>query len=135
MRHINQVNLIVSIFGTDFIKEKAIALVFKAIVCKRENVIHPSSRSELYFLGYEDCSVQNWRPLSTWSSGTTSRLPSKGKYVFASRPRRSSIEGRISRECISPPNLIQVNEPYLHYTTIPRKQLKHLQKQVQFDEI
>ena len=33
------------------------------------------------FLGYiVDCPVQNWRPLSTWSaSGTTSRLPSKGR--------------------------------------------------------
>lgn len=92
-----------------------------------------------------DCPVQNWRPLSTWSaSGTTSRLPSKGKYVFASRARRSSIEGRIiSSECISPnfslPPLhdgrgglpdehgVHGGPTFLHYTTIPRK-LKHVPK-------
>ena len=77
----------------------------------------------------------------------------KGKYVFASRARRSSIEGRMINECIGSPNLLpplgmtstasealhdeqqagQVGVhaghggPILHYTTIPRK-LKHVPK-------
>ena len=92
--------------------------------------------------GYSNHLEQQWRP-PQWGAATTSRLGSKGKYVFASRRqqhqqqpiRRSSME--IGEYSIATPNttntgggrvLTSSNNstvlpggPYLHYTTIPRR--------------
>ena len=101
----------------------------------------PSSLS-FWFSGYANHLEQQWRP-PQWGAATTSRLGSKGKYVFASRRqqhqqqpiRRSSME--IGEYSIATPNttntgggrvLTSSNNstvlpggPYLHYTTIPRR--------------
>ena len=96
-----------------------------------------------WFSGYSNHLEQQWRP-PQWGAATTSRLGSKGKYVFASRRqqhqqqpiRRSSME--IGEYSIATPNtttntgggrvLTSSNNstvlpggPYLHYTTIPRR--------------
>lgn len=99
--------------------------------------------SSLFLIsGYSNHLEQQWRP-PQWGAATTSRLGSKGKYVFASRRqqhqqqpiRRSSME--IGEYSIATPNttntgggrvLTSSNNstvlpggPYLHYTTIPRR--------------
>ena len=99
--------------------------------------------SSLFLIsGYSNHLEQQWRP-PQWGAATTSRLGSKGKYVFASRRqqhqqqpiRRSSME--IGEYSIANPNttntgggrvLTSSNNstvlpggPYLHYTTIPRR--------------
>ena len=104
--------------------------------------IHKIPSSLFLISGYSNHLEQQWRP-PQWGAATTSRLGSKGKYVFASRRqqhqqqpiRRSSME--IGEYSIATPNttntgggrvLTSSNNstvlpggPYLHYTTIPRR--------------
>ena len=85
----------------------------------------------------------NWsRPLSTWTTSrplASSSGSQRGKYIFASRTRRSSMEGPVMmNDCIShlPITATAASsshagpaQAYLHYSTIPRKPLKHFQSQ------
>ena len=99
--------------------------------------IHKIPSSLFLISGYSNHLEQQWRP-PQWGAATTSRLGSKGKYVFASRRqqqqqqpiRRSSME--IGEYSIAAPTTAAsgaalpssntvLQGPYLHYTTIPRR--------------
>ena len=104
--------------------------------------IHKIPSSLFLISGYSNHLEQQWRP-PQWGAATTSRLGSKGKYVFASRRqhqqqpiRRSSMEigeysianlntttntggGRVLTS--SNNSTVLPGGPYLHYTTIPRR--------------
>ena len=89
-----------------------------------ESILNLTSTIVYMISGYAN-HLEQWRP--PWGAATTSRLGSKGKYVFASRPRRSSMEiGDYNLAAATVTALPSSSNgpptgPYLHYTTIPRR--------------